>query len=128
LVLNLKRRELTLYRGDTPVEIYPVAVGKPGWETPTGSFEIERKVRNPTWVSPFSGGVVPSDDPQNPIGDYWLGFASNNNGNAMGFHDTPNPSSVGKAASHGCVRMYRDDMREFFARVTVGTPVRVVAG
>jgi len=125
LVLNRKRRQVTLYRGDTPVESYPVAVGKPGWETPTGTFKVERKVRDPTWVSPFSGEVVPSDAPDNPIGDYWLGFARTDK-NVIGFHDTPRPSSVGKAASHGCVRLYRDDMRELFSRVTVGTPVQVV--
>ena len=124
LVLNLTQRQVTLFRGNQMVRRYPVAVGKPGWETPTGRFQVKTKVRNPPWKSPFNGAVIPAGHPRNPLGQRWIGFWTNGK-NWIGFHGTPNRGSVGTAASHGCVRMYDEDINELFERVTVGTPIMV---
>ncbi len=125
LEIRLSKRQVTLYQGDEKVKTYPIAVGRPGWETPTGSFRVRQKVRNPIWVHPFTGEKVPGKDPENPLGGYWLGFWTDGK-NSIGFHGTPTPLSVGKAASHGCVRMYVKDAAELFEKVNIGTVVKVV--
>ncbi|MCY7276275.1 MAG: L,D-transpeptidase [Phormidesmis sp. CAN_BIN44] len=125
LEIRLSKRQVTLYQGDVKVKTYPIAVGRPGWETPTGNFRVRQKVRNPIWVHPFTGEKVPGKDPENPLGGYWLGFWTDGK-NSIGFHGTPTPLSIGKAASHGCVRMHVKDAAELFEKVNIGTVVKVV--
>ena len=74
-------------------------------------------------TNPFTDEVMPPG-PENPLGDRWIGFWSDGN-NVIGFHGTPNRESVGRAASHGCVRMYNEDIRQLFDMVDLGTPVIV---
>ena len=124
LVLNITQRKVTLMRDTQVIKSYPVAVGKPGWETPTGQFQVKTKVRNPPWKSPFDGSVIQGGHPHNPLGGRWIGFWTDGK-NWVGFHGTPNRDSVGSAASHGCVRMYNEDITELFEQITVGTPVIV---
>ncbi|MGB3614246.1 MAG: L,D-transpeptidase [Elainellaceae cyanobacterium] len=123
LVLRLSDRRVYLYRGDDVEVSYPVAVGKGGWETPTGSYEVMTMIEHPSWENPFTGGVIPAG-PDNPLGERWIGFWTDGR-NFIGFHGTPNEGSVGRAASHGCVRMYNRDIRELFTLVAVGTSVAV---
>ena len=126
LEIHLSRRQVVLYRGETPLKSYAIAVGRPGWETPTGKYEVKQMIKNPTWVHPLEKGVViPGGDPENPLGRYWIGFWTDGK-NWIGFHGTPTPHSVGKAASHGCVRMYNKDVEELFKQVTLGTVVTVM--
>ncbi len=126
LEIRLSRRQVTLYRGDTAISTYPIAVGKPGWETPTGTFKIATKIKDPVWVHPLQPGVViPGGDPDNPLGGFWIGFWTDGN-NWIGFHGTPNPKSVGTAASHGCIRMYHKDVEALFNQVNIGTEVKVM--
>ncbi len=125
LELRLSLRKLVIVKDDTWIRVYPVAIGRPGWETPKGEFKVLQMTRNPTWIHPLTGEVVSGGDPENPLGKYWIGFWTNGT-NWVGFHGTPNPESVGRPASHGCVRMYNQDIEELFQRVTIGTPVRVV--
>ncbi|XGV96871.1 MAG: L,D-transpeptidase [Leptolyngbya sp. BL-A-14] len=126
LEIRLSRRQVALFRGDTLVKNYPIAVGRPGWETPVGSYEVKQMIKNPTWVHPLQKGVViPGGDPENPLGRYWIGFWTDGK-NWIGFHGTPTPRSVGRAASHGCIRMYNKDVEELFKQVTIGTVVTVV--
>lgn len=124
LEIRLSQRRVVLYRGDTVFKTYPVAVGRPGWETPTGSFKVMQKFKNPTWVHPLNGSVIPAGDPENPLGRYWIGFWTDGK-NWVGFHGTPNPQSVGTAASHGCIRMYNKDIEELFPLISLGTAVIV---
>ncbi|MGB3208263.1 MAG: L,D-transpeptidase [Crinalium sp.] len=125
LEIKLSTRKVTLYQGKKAIKSYPVAVGKRGWETPTGKFKVMNKVRNPTWISPFTGAVIPGGTSRNPLGKHWIGFWTNGK-NWIGFHGTPSTTSIGKAASHGCIRMYNKDVQELFQQVKVGTPVTVV--
>lgn len=126
LEIKLSQRKVALYRGKKLVKSYAIAVGRPGWETPKGTFAVKQKFRNPTWVHPLKKGIsIPGGDPENPLGRYWIGFWTDGK-NWIGFHGTPNPKSVGTAASHGCIRMYGKDIEELFQKVSLGTEVKVV--
>jgi lipoprotein-anchoring transpeptidase ErfK/SrfK len=125
LEISLSRRRVSLYHQNKLIKSYPVAVGRQGWETPTGNFQVVQMIQNPKWIHPFTGESVPGGDPENPLGQYWIGFWTNGK-SWIGLHGTPNPETVGTAASHGCVRMYNKDVEELFRQVSVGTPVKVV--
>ncbi len=123
LLLSLSNRQVYVYRGEVLETSYPVAIGRPGWETPTGEFEVFSRVVEPGWTNPLTGeSMAPGAD--NPLGDRWMAFWTDGT-NSIGFHGTPDRDSVGQAASHGCVRMYNEDARELFEMVAIGTPVIV---
>ncbi len=123
LVIRLGERRVYVYRGDTVEVSYPVAVGRQGWETPTGEYEVLNMIEHPEWRNPFTGEVIGAGS-SNPLGERWIGFWTDGE-NYIGFHGTPNEASVGTAASHGCVRMYNHHVRELFQIVALGTPVTV---
>ncbi|MEY3827469.1 MAG: hypothetical protein RLZZ148_2288 [Cyanobacteriota bacterium] len=123
LVLKLKERKVYVFKGDKAVVSYPVAVGKKGWETPTGNFKILQLIPNPSWQNPWNGKVVPAG-PNNPLGERWIGFWTDGK-NFVGFHGTPGEHLIGQAVSHGCVRMRNRDVKALFDQVKMGTPVIV---
>jgi lipoprotein-anchoring transpeptidase ErfK/SrfK len=124
LEVSISRRTVTAFNGETRLKTYPVAVGREGWSSPIGEHRVLQAIEYPAWQNPFTGDVIPSKDPENPLGDRWIGFWTDGK-DWSGFHGTPNRSSVGTAASHGCIRMYNEDVRELFSQVKVGTIVRV---
>jgi peptidoglycan hydrolase-like protein with peptidoglycan-binding domain len=99
---------LTLNQNGSVINTYPVAVGAPSTPTPLGDWRIIQKTLNP-------GG---------PFGTRWMKI--NVPWGGYGIHGTDNPSSIGTAASHGCVRMYNEDVNELYDIVPLGTPVRIV--
>ncbi len=124
IAINLTERGLYLYRDGSPIHYFPVAIGMQGWETPTGEFTIANKARNPTWFPPswaVQEEPVPPG-PENPLGDRWMGLSAK----GYGLHATNRPSTVGRYASHGCMRMYPEQARQLFDLVKVGTPVTIV--
>ncbi|MGK7901041.1 MAG: L,D-transpeptidase [Hormoscilla sp.] len=123
LVLKLSERRVYVYRGDQMQANYPVAVGKRGWETPTGTFAVIQMDVNPIWQSPWTNEVS-TPGPNSPLGVRWIGFWTDGTDH-IGFHGTPTLSSIGKAASHGCVRMRNEDVVALFEQVQMGTPVVV---
>ncbi|CAD5932199.1 Putative L,D-transpeptidase YqjB [Planktothrix tepida] len=123
LVLRLGQRRVYLYQGEQVVVSYPVAVGKEGWETPTGNFKVMQKIENPVWQDPWTGEVR-SPGPNSALGLRWIGFWTDGK-DVIGFHGTPTINSIGQAASHGCVRMRNEDVVALFEQVEVGTPVIV---
>ncbi len=140
LVLQRGKRRLLLLEEGQLLELFPVAIGRPGWETPLGSFAVLEKIRNPTWQHPQPPLKIAAG-PSNPLGSRWIGFWRDCNlrkpwegeqplavpGCAtIGFHGTPQRGSVGRAVSHGCVRLYDEDVRRLFEQVAVGTPVTVL--
>ncbi|MDK3156514.1 L,D-transpeptidase [Kamptonema cortianum] len=125
LEVSLSRRQVTLYDGTAPVKIYPVAIGRPGHDTPTGRFEVRQMRRNPTWINPATGQKFKAGTPGHQIGTRWIGFWTDGL-NWIGFHGTPYPSSIGQAASEGCLRMHQNDLEELFEQVRLGTIVTVV--
>jgi len=123
LVLKLKERKVYVYQDKQLLAQFTVAVGKKGWETPTGKFEVRELVRNPVWKSPWTGKVS-APGPNSPLGERWIGFWSDGK-NSIGFHGTPAENSLCSAASHGCVRMRNRDVKVLFDLVRMGTPVIV---
>jgi lipoprotein-anchoring transpeptidase ErfK/SrfK len=106
LEVDLGARTLTAYDGDQVVKTYNVAVGTPEKPTPTGSFQIRKVVWNPSWVPPkekWAKGKEPAGprDPDNPMKAVKIFFKEPD----YYIHGTAATSSMGKAASHGCVRM-----------------------
>ncbi|MEL6814817.1 MAG: L,D-transpeptidase family protein [Cyanobacteria bacterium J06598_3] len=124
LVLSLSDRRVSVYRGDMLVASYAVAVGREGWQTPTGEFTVFQKQIDPAWEHPFTGEVLPPG-PDNPLGSRWIGFWSDGT-NSIGFHGTPDESVIGSAVSHGCVRMRNEDVLALYEQVGLDTRVRVL--
>ena len=123
LVIRLSDRRVYVYRGDAIEKSYPVAIGRAGWETPTGEFQVFSMLENPGWTNPFTDEVFPPG-PENPLGERWIAFWTDGT-NQIGFHGTPSRDSVGEAASHGCIRMYNEDVSELYQLVSIGTMVTV---
>lgn len=123
LVISLKKRRVYLYQDGKVRSSYPIAIGKPGWETPAGKFQVIEMQKNPGWTHPLTQQVVPPGR-DNPLGERWIAFWTDGN-NYIGLHGTPSRESIGKAASHGCVRMYNEHIRELYAMVKPGTSVVV---
>lgn len=126
LVLNVATRKLILYSNHLPFKEYPVGVGKSLTPTPLGEFKVVRRIYNPSWVNPYRQSKVLPPGPNGPIGQYWLGFAMNRKNQEYGFHATGDLNSVGKASTHGCIRLNPNDMKEIFNIISVGTPVHVI--
>jgi L,D-transpeptidase ErfK/SrfK len=124
LVLSLSDRRVSVYSGDMLIASYEVAVGREGWNTPTGQFSVFQKQTNPTWQHPFTGEIIPPG-PENPLGTRWIGFWSDGE-NSIGFHGTPDESVIGSAVSHGCVRMRNADVLALYEQVDIDTPVTVL--
>ena len=123
LILSISKRVVEVYQGEDLIATFPVAVGKRGWETPKGSFEVMQMVKDPAWEHPWNGSIVPPG-PNNPLGQRWIGFWTDGK-NFIGFHGTPNESLIGQAVSHGCVRMKNADIKKLFQLVSIGTSVTV---
>lgn len=126
LVLNVPTKRLLLYNKGLLEKEYPVGVGKALTPTPLGEFKITRKISNPAWVNPYRQSNVISSGPSNPIGQYWLGFALNTKNQEYGFHATSDLNSIGKASTHGCIRMYPQHVKELFDLVKIGTAVHII--
>jgi lipoprotein-anchoring transpeptidase ErfK/SrfK len=127
VVVNRPRFRLTVYEHLRPLKTYKVAVGQVGLETPAGLYHVQNKAVNPAWHVPNSawagslaGKVVPGDDPTNPIKARWLGIFD-----GAGIHGTDELSSLGSAASHGCIRMAIPDVIQVYDEVPVGAPVYI---
>ena len=123
LLVMREQRVVQLVEYGRVVAEYPVAVGKPGWETPPGTFQVEQMQQNPAWQHPITGMVVPAGR-DNPMGTRWIGFLSTSSG-MVGFHGTNNAESVGQASSHGCLRLKNHHIEALFPKVTIGTTVIV---
>jgi lipoprotein-anchoring transpeptidase ErfK/SrfK len=118
IVVSLADRSLALFEGDRLVKSYDVAVGKPATPSPQGQFVVARRVANPTWYGPDK---IVGPGKKNPVGTRWIGL----NLKGYGIHGTSVPSSIGKAASHGCIRMRNADVEELFELIDVGVPVEL---
>jgi len=134
ILVSLRLRKIWLYRYTKVIKTYRCAVGQPRYPTPTGlNFYIGKKVKNPSWTN---GGMqwaahMPSyigPGPNNPLGTRAMYVYGPNGDTGVRFHGVPSSenSSIGHAASHGCLRMHRKDVEDFFKRVNVGTAVYII--
>jgi L,D-transpeptidase ErfK/SrfK len=139
LVVNLPDGRLYYFRTDVHnhavVETHPISVGQMDWKTPLGVTKIVQKEKMPTWYPPKSvrakhlqdGDVLPETvppGPDNPLGEYALRLGIP--GGAYLIHGTNNPVGVGMQITHGCIRLYPEDIEFLFREVAVGMNVRIV--
>jgi L,D-transpeptidase ErfK/SrfK len=133
VVINIPEMRLYYFRKGVPemlVSTYPVGLGRDDWRTPRGKFKIRGKTVNPTWVLPESikaehrrdGRPAPDfikgGDPENPLGKHRFELTLP----SYAIHGTNIPWGVGMQVSHGCVRLYPEDIERLFPEVPVGTP------
>ena len=140
IVVNLPEHRLYYYpkpKRGAPIEVitYPVSIGKMDWRTPLGTTRVTGKQKNPTWYPPESvrkehaaaGDPLPASvpsGPDNPLGLFAMRLAAGNGTYLI--HGTNNPIAVGLAVTHGCIRMYPDDVAALFPLIAVGTQVRLI--
>ena len=125
IVVNLGQRKLRLIRDGRVWKTYSIAVGQPAHPTPTGEYEVNDKQKDPAWYPPDSPwaaelSTIPAG-PGNPLGTRWIGTTAP----AIGIHGTYADSSIGYAASHGCMRMHIPDVEELFEQVQLGMKVSI---
>ena len=127
LIVDRANFKLTLYKELKPVKTYGIAVGQIGLETPAGLYHIQNKAVDPAWSVPDSdwagdlaGKVIPGGVPENPLKARWLGIYD-----GAGIHGTDADSSIGTAASHGCIRMRIPEVIELYDQVPVNAPVYI---
>jgi lipoprotein-anchoring transpeptidase ErfK/SrfK len=118
LVVSLPDRRMALLEDGHVKKIYVVAVGSQSTPSPTGTFTIMSRVTNPSYSH---AGKVVAPGPDNPVGTRWMGLSAK----GYGIHGTNAPTSIGKAASHGCIRMRKSDLEELFADVNTGDEVEI---
>lgn len=140
IVVNLPEHRLYYYPkpkrgGPIRVITYPVSIGKMDWRTPLGITHVIQKQKNPVWYPPESvrkehaeaGDPLPArvpSGPDNPLGLFAMRLAAGNGTYLI--HGTNNPIAVGLAVTHGCIRMYPDDVAALFPLIAVGTTVRLI--
>jgi LysM repeat protein len=127
--INKKTHQLDLYLGAGPdrtfVRSYAVGLGAMN-STPLGRFQVQkgRKLVNPTWTNPRTGEFYPADDPENPIGEYWVGLKgldpANIDERGFGIHGTIEPESIGTNSSMGCVRLRDGEIDMIYAVLAEG--------
>jgi L,D-transpeptidase ErfK/SrfK len=140
IVVNLPEHRLYYYpkprKNEKPVVItYPVSIGKMDWTTPLGETRVIGKQKHPNWYPPESvrkehianGDPLPAvvkAGPDNPLGDYAMRLAAGNGTYLI--HGTNNPMAVGMAITHGCIRMYPEDVAALFPLIATGTKVWLI--
>lgn len=129
IVINLSEQRLYFYQSNGAILTMAIGIGRLAWETPIGSTRVTRKRKDPTWFPPAS---IRAENPSlpasigpglnNPLGKYaldigWPGYL---------IHGTNKLYSIGRRATHGCVRLYPEDIEILFDLVDIGTPVHIV--
>jgi L,D-transpeptidase ErfK/SrfK len=116
------------------VYTFPVGLGRFDWKTPVGVWRVIAKTKDPTWVVPNdiyqehlerdgeADHVIPGGEPDNPLGHYRLSLSLPE----YALHGTDVPWGVGMNVSHGCVRLYPEDIERLYSKVRIGTPGRFV--
>jgi L,D-transpeptidase ErfK/SrfK len=129
IVINLAELRLYWFPPDGAPRSYPIGIGDVGKSTPLGETTIVRKRAHPTWTPSASEHAEEPDlpavvaaGPDNPMGEWalYLGWP------LYAIHGTNTAYSIGRRDSHGCIRLYADDIAALFAAAPVGTPVTVV--
>ncbi|HET9671648.1 MAG TPA: L,D-transpeptidase family protein [Actinomycetota bacterium] len=129
IVVDVGTNTLDLYDGFRVVRTWDVATAKPGWVTPVGEWSLYRKAEDPTWYNPaldsWGAGlpaVIPGG-PGNPMGTRALYITAPG---LIRIHGTSSPDSIGRYASHGCIRMHNEEIEQLYELVPVGTKVIIV--
>jgi L,D-transpeptidase ErfK/SrfK len=128
IVINVPELRLYLFSNSRKtVKTYPIGIGVLDAPTPFGRFTIIEKTKDPTWYIPSSlqeeyGRQTMPPGPDNPLGAYRLRLSTSD----YGIHGTNAPLGIGRLVSHGCIRLYPEDIKELFSLVSLGTPVEII--
>ena len=120
IFVSIPDRKLALVEDGRVLRVYTVAVGAPASPSPAGEFKVISRLSHPTY---YHTGVVIPPGKDNPLGTRWIGLDRK----SYGIHGTNQPQSIGKAASHGCIRLARADLEQLFDDVRVGDTVGIRA-
>lgn len=118
VLVSLVDRQLAVIEDGVVIATFEVAVGADVSPSPTGEFKVVNRVQNPTYYHP---GVVIPGGKNNPLGTRWLGLSEK----GYGIHGTNAPGSIGRAASHGCIRLRNRDIEKLFTLVRIGDTVKI---
>jgi lipoprotein-anchoring transpeptidase ErfK/SrfK len=118
VLVSLVDRKLAVIDNGVVVATFQVAVGAEVSPSPAGEFRIVSRVSNPTYYRP--GTVIPAGK-DNPVGTRWVGLSLK----GYGIHGTNAPRSIGRAASHGCIRLRNRDMERLFTMLRIGDLVQI---
>ncbi len=139
IVINLPAFRLFVLRKGQVTASWPVALGRDfdrewknakRWRTPVGTFKVKAKQWHPDWIVPKDlqkrlknpREVVPFGDPEYPLGDAKVQLTAS----GITIHGTSSPRSIGRLASHGCIRMWNGAVKQLYKEINVGTPVALV--
>jgi len=132
IIINLA--ELRLYyfftiQKSRYVKTYPLGIGRQGFNTPTGTFKISFKTKDPVWKTPEASRLANPElplymppGPENPLGRFWLQLSID----TYGIHGTNRPYGIGRSVSQGCIRLYPEDIKDLFGYVKPGTVVKII--
>jgi len=132
ILINIPQRMLFFFKNGELAGHYPVAVGRPDWQTLIGNFRVLSKEKDKVWIVPKSiqeemrrqGKPVKKrvpPGPENPLGKYWIRVTPD-----CGIHGTIFPASIYTFQTHGCVRLLPDDIHALYEQVAVGTPIAII--
>ena len=132
VLVDTGAKRLFFKEHDQRISSFPVAVGKPGRNTPAGNYTVESVTRDPVWYPPRSlrshyasiGKSLPTQvppGPANPLGRYFIKLQK-----GLGIHGTNQPNSIGQAASWGCIRMREEDVRQLAGALGPGDQVTII--
>jgi L,D-transpeptidase ErfK/SrfK len=129
ILINIPEMRLYLFfQKIAMVKTYPIGIGVTNNFTPVGRFYIKEKRIEPTWHIPpsirkeYEGKKSIPPGPDNPLGSYWLGLSIN----GYGIHGTNIPWAVGRLVTHGCIRLYPEDIQYLYPTIRLGTPVNII--
>lgn len=129
IVINVPEMRLYFFlKSIRMVRTYPVGIGVLDGKTPFGTFSVAGKVENPTWHIPpsirpqYDGRTIVPPGPENPLGTHWISLSRH----GYGIHGTDFPWGVGRLVSHGCIRLYPEDIRNLYPLVRIGMPVEII--
>ena len=129
ILINIPEMRLYLFRKKiSMVKTFPIGIGVTDNFTPVGRFYIKNKRVSPTWHIPLSlreeheGEKSIPPGPENPLGSHWLGLSIS----GYGIHGTNFPWAVGRLVTHGCIRLYPEDILHLYPIVSIGTPVNII--
>ncbi|MGB9455832.1 MAG: L,D-transpeptidase [Bryobacteraceae bacterium] len=118
IIISIPDHKLAVMEAGRVLRIFPTAVGAAKSPSPAGAYKIIDRIPDPTWYT--KGRIVPPGK-SNPLGTRWLGLSVK----GYGIHGTNNPASIGRNASHGCIRMRNHDVEQLFEMVSVGDAVEL---
>ena len=121
IVVDKSQKFLMLKADGEIFKTYAIATGKEKTPTPVGKFTVITKIVDPPWYQ-LNGKMIPAGDPANQLGSRWLGLSKP----SYGIHGTIDPSSIGRNATEGCIRMKNSDVEELFSIIPEGTEVVIV--